>query len=267
VFEKMFEDFLDHYAQSNAIRNVNTYYKVLFGIITMIVSLVSTSPIMPLIIFASVSSIILFKAKIPFKFYLKFVTVPLTFASITFVFMALWFGTGSYIYTLGFFNLGVTVSGFNLGLLVFARIMGGFACLAFLGLTTPLPEFFSVLEDFKFPEVLLEISMLMYRYVFVSIDEAIKMYHAQETRLGYSGLKKSFNSMGMLIANIFIRTWIIGEKSYVSMQSRCYDGTFKTMNDHHDKFKNIGIKNLMILVLFESILSIGVYFTASFRVF
>ena len=72
----MFEDFLDHYAQSNAIRNVNTYYKVLFGIITMIVSLVSTSPIMPLIIFASVSSIILFKAKIPFKFYLKFVTVP-----------------------------------------------------------------------------------------------------------------------------------------------------------------------------------------------
>ena len=38
--------------------------------------------------------------------------------------------------------------------------------------------------------------------------------------------------MGMLIANIFIRTWIIGEKSYVSMQSRCYDGNFNTMDDH-----------------------------------
>ena len=84
----MFEDFLDRYAQSNAIRNVNTYYKVLFGLITMIVSLVSTSPIMPLIIFTSVSFVIIFIAKIPVKFYLKFVTVPLTFASITFVFMA-----------------------------------------------------------------------------------------------------------------------------------------------------------------------------------
>ena len=145
----MFEDFLDRYAQSNAIRNVNTYYKMLFGIITMIVSLISTSPIMPLIIFGLVSFVILFKARIPAKFYLKLVTVPLTFASITFVFMAVWFGTGSYIYNFGVFNLGVTVSGFNLGFLVFARMMGGFACLAFLGLTTPLPEIFSVLEKFQ----------------------------------------------------------------------------------------------------------------------
>ena len=84
----MFDNFLDHYAHSNAIRNVNTYYKVSFGIITMIVSLVSNSPIIPLTIFVLVSFILLFKAEIPVKFYLKFLTVPLTFASITFVFMA-----------------------------------------------------------------------------------------------------------------------------------------------------------------------------------
>ena len=76
----MFDNFLDHYAHSNAIRNVNTYYKVSFGIITMIVSLVSTSPIIPLTIFVLVSFILLFKAEIPVKFYLKFLTVPLTFA-------------------------------------------------------------------------------------------------------------------------------------------------------------------------------------------
>ncbi len=262
----MFEDFLDRYAQSNAIRHVNTYYKMLFGLITMVVSLVSTSPIMPLTIFGLVSFVILFKAKIPAKFYLKLVTVPLTFASITFIFMAVWFGTGSYIYTFGIFNLGVTVSGFNLGFLVFARMLGGFACLAFLGLTTPLPEIFSVLEKFQFPEVLLEITLLMYRYVFVSINEAINMYHAQQTRLGYSGFKKSYNSMGMLLGNIFIRTWIIGEKSFVSMRSRCYDGTFNTM-DESDNIRSIKAKNLMLLALFESILIIGVYFTAGFKVF
>ena len=262
----MFEDFLDRYAQSNAIRNVNTYYKVLLGIITMIVSLVSTSPVIHLTIFILVSFIILFRAKIPAKFYLKFVTVPLTFASITFIFMAFWFGTGSYIYTLGVFNLGVTVSGFNLGFLVFARMMGGFACLAFLGLTTPLPEIFSVLEDFKFPEELLEITMLMYRYVFISIDEALRMYQAQQTRLGYSaGLKKYYQSMGMLIANIFIRTWTIGEKSYVSMQSRCYNGKLNTMDDH-DSIKGIPVRNLVVLLLFEFVLSVGVYLTGSFRV-
>jgi len=239
---------------------------VSFGIITLIVSLVSTSPIIPLTIFTLVSFIILFEAKIPVKFYLKFLTIPLTFASITFVFMALFFGTGQHIYNLGFLNLSVTADGFNRGFLVFSRILGGFACMAFIGLTTPMTEIFKVLEDFKFPKVMLEISMLMYRYIFVSLDEAVTMYHSQETRLGYSSLKKSYKSMGILIANIFIKTWITGEKSFVSMQSRGYDGSIRTMNDLKS-IRTVGIRNLMLLIILEVMLSVGVYFTATFRIF
>lgn len=237
-----------------------------FGIITLIVSLVSTSPIIPLTIFTLVSFIILFEAKIPVKFYLKFLTIPLTFALITFVFMALFFGTGQHIYNLGFLNLSVTADGFNRGFLVFSRILGGFACMAFIGLTTPMTEIFKVLEDFKFPKVMLEISMLMYRYIFVSLDEAVTMYHSQETRLGYSSLKKSYKSMGILIANIFIKTWITGEKSFVSMQSRGYDGSIRTMNDLKS-IRTVGIRNLMLLIILEVMLSVGVYFTATFRIF
>lgn len=237
-----------------------------FGIITLIVSLISTSPIIPLTILTLVSFIIIFKAKIPVKFYLKFLTIPLTFASITFIFMALFFGTGQHIYNLGFLNLSVTTDGFNRGFLVFSRILGGFACMAFIGLTTPMTEIFKVLEDFKFPKVMLEISMLMYRYIFVSLDEAVTMYHSQETRLGYSSLKKSYKSMGILIANIFIKTWITGEKSFVSMQSRGYDGSIRTMNDLKS-IRTVGIRNLMLLIILEVMLSAGVYFTATFRIF
>lgn len=237
-----------------------------FGIITLIVSLISTSPIIPLTILTLVSFIIIFKAKIPVKFYLKFLIIPLIFASITFVFMALFFGTGQHIYNLGFLNLSVTTDGFNRGFLVFSRILGGFACMAFIGLTTPMTEIFKVLEDFKFPKVMLEISMLMYRYIFVSLDEAVTMYHSQETRLGYSSLKKSYKSMGILIANIFIKTWITGEKSFVSMQSRGYDGSIRTMNDLKS-IRTVGIRNLMLLIILEVMLSVGVYFTATFRIF
>ena len=229
-------------------------------------SLISTSPIIPLTILTLVSFIIIFKAKIPVKFYLKFLIIPLIFASITFVFMALFFGTGQHIYNLGFLNLSVTTDGFNRGFLVFSRILGGFACMAFLGLTTPMTEIFKVLEDFKFPKVMLEISMLMYRYIFVSLDEAVTMYHSQETRLGYSSLKKSYKSMGILIANIFIKTWITGEKSFVSMQSRGYDGSIRTMNDLKS-IRTVGIRNLMLLIILEVMLSVGVYFTATFRIF
>ena len=145
--------------------------------------------------------------------------------------MAIFFGVGTPIFNLGIFNLAVTADGFNLGLLVFARMLGGFSCLAFLALTTPMTELFSTLELVKIPKIVLEIAMLMYRYIFLFIGEAINMYHSQQTRLGYSSFKKSIKSMGMLGSNLFIRTWNKGEQTYIAMESRCYNGSMKTLKD------------------------------------
>lgn len=262
----MFELTLDAYAHSNKLRNMNPYFKVLFALITMIVSLISTSPIIPLAIFISLSFLIIFKAKIPIKFYLKFLTIPLIFAVITFVYMAIFFGVGLNIFELGIFNLAVTADGFNMGFLVFARILGGFSCLAFLALTTPMTELFAILEDIKIPKIVIEIAMLMYRYIFVFLDEAINMYHSQETRNGYSTMKKSYKSMGMLMSSLFIKTWISGEQTFVAMESRCYDGSIKTMNEL-GSIRSVGMKNFMFLLSFEMILTFGIYLTAGFRIF
>lgn len=258
----MFENTLDSYAHSNNLKNTNTYFKVLFAISTMLVSLISTSPVVPFIVFLLLTFLIIFEAKIPCKFYLKFLSVPFVFAFITFVFMALFFGVGAHVLELGIFNLAVTADGSNLGILVFARMLGGFSCLAFLALTTPMTELFSVLELFKIPKIVLEIAMLMYRYIFVFLDEAINMYRSQETRLGYSSLKRSFKSMGMLGSNLFIKTWLKGEQSYVAMESRCYDGSIKTFKTH----KNMSIKNLLVLLSFESFLLLGTYLTWGLKI-
>ncbi|SCG85250.1 cobalt ECF transporter T component CbiQ [Methanobacterium congolense] len=262
----MFETTLDSYAHSNGLKDVNTYYKVLFAILTMFVSVVSQSPIVPLVIFGILTALIIFKAKISPKFYLKFLAVPFLFAFITFVFMAIFFGVGAPILKLGIFNLAVTVDGFNLGFLVLARIMGGFSCLAFLALTTPMTELFSVFEDIKIPQIVIELAMLMYRYIFLFLDEAVTMYHSQETKLGYSSFRKSYKSMGMLASNLFIKTWMKGEQVYIAMESRCYDGSIRTMGEK-GSIKSIGAQNLLLLALFEVTLAIGTYLTASFSVF
>jgi cobalt/nickel transport system permease protein len=262
----MFQNTFDNYAHSNGLREVNTYFKVLFGILTMLVSLISTSPVIPLVIALFMSFLIMFKAKISWKFYLKFFLVPFTFGFLTFVFMALFFGIGTHIFELGIFNMAVTADGFNLGLLVFARMLGGFTCLAFLALTTPMTELFSVLETIKIPKIVLELAMLMYRYIFVFLVEAKNMYHSQETRLGYINLKKAYKSVGMLISNLFIKTWIKGEQAYVAMESRCYDGSIKILKNK-ESIRNIDIRSLILLVLFEGFLIIGTYLTATFRIF
>ncbi|WP_287382544.1 cobalt ECF transporter T component CbiQ [Methanobacterium sp.] len=262
----MFENTLDNYAHSNGLKDANTFFKVLFAISTMLVSLVSTSPVVPLLITIFVSGLIIFEAKIPWKFYLKFLTIPLTFGLISFVFMSLFFGVGTHILDLGIFNLAVTEDGFNLGLLLLARVMGGFTCMAFLALTIPMTELFCELERFRIPQIITELAMLMYRYIFLFLDEGINMYHAQETRLGYSSYKKSFKSMGMLGSNLFIRTWIKGEQAHVAMESRCYDGSIKTMKEP-ENLKSIGIRNLSLLIIFEVTLIVIVYFTGNLTLF
>jgi len=261
----MFENTLDNYAHSNGLKDMSTFFKVLFAISTMLVSLISTSPVVPLLITFFMSAVIIFQAKIPWKFYLKFLAIPFLFGFITFIFMALFFGVGAHILDLGVFNLAVTEDGFNLGLLIFARVMGGFTCMAFLALTIPMTELFGELERFRIPQIVTELAMLMYRYIFLFLDEGINMYHAQETRLGYSSYKKSFKSMGMLGSNLFIRTWIKGEQSQIAMESRCYNGSMRTLKAP-ESIRGMGTRNIALMVSFEVILLICVYFTWNMRV-
>ena len=71
--------------------------------------------------------------------------------------------------------------------------------------------------------------------------------------------------MGMLGSNLFIRTWVKGEQAHLAMESRCYDGSIKTMKEP-ETIKSIGIRNISFLVLFEVGLILVVYLTGNFTV-
>ncbi|MBM4241136.1 MAG: cobalt ECF transporter T component CbiQ [Euryarchaeota archaeon] len=258
----MIENTLDNYAYTNSIKDANVSFKVLFAILTVIVCLVSTSPVIPLTITFLMLFLIIFLAKIPFKFYLKFLSIPFIFGFMTFIFMTVFFGISEPWFNIGIFNLAVYKDGLNLGFLVLARIMGCFSCLGFLVLTTPINEIFFLLERFRIPKIIIEIAMMMYRYIFVFLDESGKMYNSQQTRLGYSSLKNTYRSVALLASNLFIKTWSKGEQLYITMESRCYNGSIKTFEVQ----KSIDIENLFLLLSFEFLLLLGVYLTRGFKV-
>lgn len=253
---------IDNYSYSNGFKNVNNQFKFLFVIFTMLISLISTSPIIPLLVTLLIFVLLIFFAKIPLKFYFKLMCIPLAFGLLNLIFMSLFFGLTDPWFNLGIFNIIVYKDGFNLGFLLFCRMMGGFSCMAFLILTTPMNELFHLAENMKIPKVVTEIAMLMYRYIFVFMEESENMYNAQKTRLGYNGIKNSFQSLGLLISNLFIRTWFKGEQAYVSMESRCYNGSINSLKSD----KKLGIKNILILVSFECLLLLGTYLTWGFNI-
>jgi len=172
-------------------------------------------------------------SKIPPKFYFKIMAAPAGFVLVSAVIISFFTGVGNEIFGFEFFGhrFGVNTDGINMAVLVLARTISGMSCLFFLSLSTPMIELFSVLKTTRFPDSFIEISMMMYRYIFVFMEVAMGIKYAQTVRLGYKDFMTSLKSLGMLGTSLFIRAWEQGEKLYVSMNSRCYDGRLILMEE------------------------------------
>jgi cobalt/nickel transport system permease protein len=223
---KIMEDNLDYYAQANALRDVNSYLKLILGMGAILVCVVSPGPVAPLFILVTLSLITLVFAKIPVRVYVELLHIPLLFAFFSVIVILFLSGGGEPILTFSIANIPLTVTtgSANLAFLVLVRTFGGMCGLFFIALTTPMIEIFSVMHTLRVPPVLIDLSMLIYHFIFVFIGQAIAIHNAQTIRHGYTSFKRSLNSMAMLGAMLFIRAWKEAEDLLVAMDSRCYDG-------------------------------------------
>ena len=142
-------------------------------------------------------------------------------------------GSGEMLYSMQLFGLeiGIRVDGAALALLLIARTFGGMCSLFFIALTTPMIEIFAVLKSLRIPESVIELSMMIYRYIFVFLDQAAMIHSAQVMRLGDLGTRSALNSFSMLASVLFLRSWEQGERLIVAMDARCYDGRLDLMEE------------------------------------
>jgi len=204
---------------------------VLFG---LLVGVSSTSPITPLFIALCMSFTTIVLGRAPLKLYMKLLLAPVGFALTGVVIIAFFSGSGQELlsFDLAGYPFSIRADGLELALLVLSRSLSGMCCLYFLSLTTPMIELFAVFKATGLPESLIELSMLIYRYIFVFLEMALCIKYAQTVRLGYSNFRRSLNSMGMLGSTLFIRSWEQGDKLFLAMNSRCYDGKMTLFEVH-----------------------------------
>ncbi len=217
---------LEDYALASPLRHSNNWLKLTVVAVGILGGVSAASPVTPLFIAACMGFAAVVLAKVPVKFYLKLIALPLGFAATGSVVILFFFGSGheiASIDTLGY-HLAIRSQGLNLAALVIARTLSGMCCMFFLALSTPMVELFSVLKSSRVPDVFIELSMLIYRYIFVLLEVAVSIKFAQTVRLGYKDLLTSLHSTGMLAGTLFIRSWEQGERLYIAMDSRCYDG-------------------------------------------
>ena len=86
--------------------------------------------------------------------------------------------------------------------------------------TTPFAELLAVIRQIGVPAILVSVVALMYRYLFVLIDEAGRMTRARSSRTFSAGPTRAWKSSASVIGGLFVRSSRRAERVYGAMCAR-----------------------------------------------
>lgn len=221
------EHILDDTAMNSPLRFVPAWLKLVLCGAAIVLAVMSPLPYVPLFVAVVMAAAAFVLAKVSLHLYASLLMIPVVFAGTGALVILLITGGGDVladVATIGPLHLAVTTESLALAVLVLCRTFAGMCCLYFLALTTPMTSLFAVLQRLRFPQEFVDLAMLIYRYIFVFIGEAISIHNAQVMRGGYHSFRSWVSSFAMLASMLFVRTWDRGEAIFLSMDSRCYDG-------------------------------------------
>jgi cobalt/nickel transport system permease protein len=128
-------------------------------------------------------------------------------------------------------SFGWAPGGADLALHVTLRSLAALSCLFFLSMTTPVPQVLRVLRRLHVPPVLTEVSLIIYRDIWVFIDTVRTIRAAQSARLGYRDLRTSYRSLGMLMATLFGQALQRARSMENGLQARNWQGEVTVLDE------------------------------------
>ncbi len=107
-----------------------------------------------------------------------------------------------------------------------------------LAASTPFPELLRAMRAIGSPKLLVAMFGLMWRYLFVMLDEALRLIRARSARSGQLGVAGSRSGgsiawrarvTGGMAGNLLIRAFERSERIYSAMLARGYDGETRSL--------------------------------------
>jgi cobalt/nickel transport system permease protein len=109
------------------------------------------------------------------------------------------------------------------GLLALAIVVRSTLCLAatlLLANTTPFSDLLALLRTLRVPPSLVTVLALMYRYLFVLVDETERMQRARHSRTFTRKRTHLWKAYATLVAELFVRSTERAERIYAAMCAR-----------------------------------------------
>ncbi len=225
--------YIDQVVYTNKMRSSHPGEKLAFALVTMLISVIANQPVVHLTVVVIMVGFLAIRAKIPGYVILKLFFVPTAFLVMGVITIAVQispFETGMlFNMNVGSYYFGVTKTSAAVAAVTLLKSLSAVSCLYFLVLTTPIIEVINILKALRTPAVVLDLMMIVYRFIFIFVETAFQIYFSQSSRWGYLGFKGSINSFGLLFANLWVKSFTKSQAIFTSLLSRGYEGEFNVI--------------------------------------
>jgi cobalt/nickel transport system permease protein len=154
-------------------------------------------------------------------------------------------------YNIWLWQVSVTYSGLQVFWNILAKAWLSILSLILLTSTTKFTSLLKGLEQLRMPRVMVMLLSFMYRYIFVLVDEVMRMKQARDSR-NFGGRRLwQIRTIGNMIGTLFIRSYERGERVYAAMLARGFDGQIRTLNQLNFRQTDayFGISFSLVLIL------------------
>lgn len=228
---------IDKYAYTNSLTEINPKIKGSIGLIFLIISMGFKNIFCLISIITFMSSLIVFLAKIDLKSYLKLVKIPMYFLimGVLINLINISFDSKGLIYSLNIMSLNIGISNKSIitSVHILFRAIACLTCIYFFILTTPFNQIIFLLKKLHISDTVIELSMLVYRFIFIFLEEVSDIRKSQQLRFGYINLKTSYNSIGILGNMLFKRMMKRYDEMCISLDIKLYDSKFHIVGDEN----------------------------------
>jgi cobalt/nickel transport system permease protein len=227
-------DIIDRYAYTNRMRSLDPAQKGGLALLVITLCLLLNRPLVGIVAVGWVWVITTQWAGIPGRVFGRLLLVEGSFLVLAVVGVALSVSTTPPPATTWQWNIGpLWVSSSTAALehaaLLVSRALGSAAAMNFLALTTPLVDIVELLRRLRVPALLIDLMVIIYRFIFILLERREHMYIAQQSRLGYSTRWNAMKSTALLGSRLFVEAYRHSQRMQVALESRGYDGTLRVL--------------------------------------
>lgn len=225
---------IDKLCYYSKLRNRSPYLKTAWAMAALTVTVATRSIALSLLILAVMAYLTVIKGGTNLRRYCHFMAIPFAFLFLSSFAIAVNVAKAPLSLLslpLGSWYLTVSFSGLYLVTQLMLTALAAVSCLYFLTLTTPLPDILMVLKRVRCPYLIIEMMMLIYRFIFMLLDIAYQLRISQICRLGNKDKKTSWKALGELMAVLLVRAMKRANEMYDAMESRCYNGVISVLEE------------------------------------